>query len=116
MWIDDKSDGCVYDTIDCNKCGNCGRKFDIEDEDKLDFIVENETVNISFQSMNDMLQMHVHCGMKSKKIPLLLEKHQVTKILSKLDDLKERTFESFDYFTMIVAGCAETVMKGGMHR
>lgn len=24
MWIDNESPGCIYDTVDCNGCKNCG--------------------------------------------------------------------------------------------
>jgi hypothetical protein len=72
--------------------------------------------SVIFSPVNDMSQMCIHCGTKSKQIPLLFEQHQVIKILSKLDELKVKEFESFDYFAMIVASCAEIVMKCGMHR
>jgi|688.fasta_scaffold171238_2 hypothetical protein len=25
MWSDNESDGCIYDTIDCNHCNGCGK-------------------------------------------------------------------------------------------
>ena len=75
------------------------------------FTVENKIATVTFQHACDMLGMFVHCGTKSKRIPLLLENDQARKVQDALDQLKVRNYESFDFFTMVVAGCAQTIMK-----